>query len=163
MGGDLFHDQKPSQKAYLHASGIFNRQVFKTSESLLEPNYTSHQKFDTNIEVKLPIYSIHGNHDDPIGLEMISTLDQVESNHYVKYFGKVTNIEQIEVQPLLFEKASTKVAVYGIGHMKDERLNLAFEEKRIKFKRPKNKDEWFNILMIHQNKFKGSFVGAPMR
>ena len=28
LGGDLFHDQKPSQKAYLTASNIFNRQVF---------------------------------------------------------------------------------------------------------------------------------------
>lgn len=64
----------------------------------------------------------------------------MERNHNLKYFGKVTNIESIEVEPLLFEKCNTKIAIFGIGHMKDERLNLAFEEKRIKFKRPKNKD-----------------------
>ena len=28
LGGDLFHDQHPSQKAYLRASQIFNRHVF---------------------------------------------------------------------------------------------------------------------------------------
>lgn len=31
LGGDLFHDQRPSQKAQLQASQIFNRHVFATS------------------------------------------------------------------------------------------------------------------------------------
>ena len=84
----------------------------------------------------MPIFSIHGNHDDPTGLDMISSLDQVQINNYVNYFGKVKNIEQIEVTPILFKKGSNKIALYGIGHMKDERLNLAFETKSIKFKRP---------------------------
>ena len=44
----------------------------------------------------------------------------------------------------------TKIALYGIGNMKDERLNIAFENKRIKFKRPlKDTDDWFNILVLH--------------
>ncbi len=100
--------------------------------------------------VKLPIFSIHGNHDDPIGLDMISTLDQVASNHYVNYFGKVTNIENIVVKPILFEKGKTKVAVYGLGHMKDQRLNQALDNKLIKFDRPnQNSKDWFNILVMH--------------
>ena len=112
----------------------------------------------------MPVFSIHGNHDDPVGLDMLSTLDQASTNHYVNYFGKVTNIEKIEVKPVLFEKGNTKVALYGIGHMRDERLNLALEEKRIKFQRPsQEKDAWFNILVIHQNKYKGLFLGAPKR
>jgi double-strand break repair protein MRE11 len=112
----------------------------------------------------LPIFSIHGNHDDPIGLEMISTLDQVESNHYVNYFGKVKNIENIEVQPILFEKGNTRIALYGLGHMKDQRLNQAFENKKIKFCRPnQGKDDWFNILVFHQNRYKGLFLGCQKR
>jgi double-strand break repair protein MRE11 len=59
---------------------------------------------------------------------MLSTLDQASSNNYINYFGKVTNIEKIEVKPILFEKGETKLAIYGIGHMNDERLNLAFEK-----------------------------------
>ena len=89
-----------------------------------------------SLKIRLPIFSIHGNHDDPIGLEMLSTLDMTNENHYINYFGKVTNIEQIEVKPLLFEKGSHKIALFGIGHMRDERLNLAFEQNAIKFKRP---------------------------
>ena len=86
--------------------------------------------------MKLPIFSIHGNHDDPSGLEFFSSLDQVCINHYVNYFGKIKNIEQIEITPILFTKGETKIALYGMGHIKDERLNLAFESKNIKFKRP---------------------------
>ena len=40
---------------------------------------------------------IHGNHDDPSGLEYLSNIDLMNSNNYVNYFGKVTNIEDIEV------------------------------------------------------------------
>jgi double-strand break repair protein MRE11 len=50
-------------------------------------------------------------------------------NNYLNYFGKVKNIEMIEVTPILLTKGTTKVALYGIGHMKDERLNIAFENK----------------------------------
>jgi double-strand break repair protein MRE11 len=78
-------------------------------------------------KVKLPIFSIHGNHDDPVGLDLFSSLDQVSANSYVNYFGKVKNIEEFTVKPVLFRKGGTKVALYGIGHMHDERLNLAFE------------------------------------
>ena len=110
-----------------------------------EANY-----MNENLSVKLPIFIIHGNHDDPSGLEYLSNIDLMNSNNYVNYFGKVTNIEEIEVVPILFVKGKTKIALYGIGNMKDERLNIAFENKKIKFKRPlKDKDDWFNILVLH--------------
>jgi len=67
---------------------------------------------------------------------MLSSLDQACINHYLNYFGKVKNVEKIEVTPVLFERGQTRIALYGIGHIKDERLNLAFEQKAIKFKRP---------------------------
>lgn len=76
----------------------------------------------------------------------------------------MTNIEKIVVHPILLAKGNTKIAIYGIGHMRDERLNHAFETNNIKFKRPKfEKENWFNILVVHQNKFKGMFLGVPKR
>lgn len=47
--------------------------------------------------------------------------------------------------------------------MRDERLNLAFEHGRVKLHEPPNSQEWFKILVIHQNKFKGNFIGASRR
>ena len=112
--------------------------------------YNKANYLNPSLAIKLPIFSIHGNHDDPTGLDMLSSLDQACINNYLNYFGKVKNIEQIEVTPILFTKGETKVAIYGLGHMKDERLNIAFETKNIKFKRPiQEKDSWFNILVIH--------------
>ena len=51
----------------------------------------------------------------------------------MNYFGKVDCLEKIEVEPILFQKGETRIALYGIGYVKDERLNLAFEKKQIKF------------------------------
>lgn len=86
------------------------------------------------------MFSIHGNHDDPIGLKMLSCLDQLKVNSYINHFGKVTDMEKIVVQPILFSKGSgenqVKIALYGIGHINDVRLNMAFESDKIEWRRP---------------------------
>ena len=71
------------------------------------------------MKIKLPIFIIHGNHDDPMGLEYLSAIDQLSVNNYLNYFGKIKSIEIIKVTPILFEKNGTKIALYGIGHIKD--------------------------------------------
>ena len=81
---------------------------------------------------------------------MLSSLDQACINNYLNYFGKVKNVEKIEVTPVLFQRVETRIALYGLGHIKDERLNIAFEAKAIRFKRPlQDTDKWFNILVLH--------------
>ena len=70
---------------------------------------------------------------------------------------------------------STKVALYGMGSMRDERLNRMWQGKKVRFLRPENaggnnggrrrndddddggdEDEngnnWFNIFTLHQNR-----------
>eukprot|EP00347_Sterkiella_histriomuscorum_P012706 403367531 len=165
LGGDLFHEHKPSRKTNYKLQEMMNSYVFgEQNIKFMTYQYKEANYMNPNLSVKLPIFIIHGNHDDPSGLEYLSNIDLLNSNNYVNYFGKVTNIEDIEVVPILFQKGKTKIALYGIGHMKDERLNLAFENKKIKFKRPlKDKDEWFNILVLHQNKFKGAALGCSRR
>ena len=90
--------------------------------------------------IRLPVFAIHGNHDDPVGLQMLSSLDQLNVNSYVNHFGKVMDIERIQVSPVLFSKGlgsqTVKIALFGIGHIKDERLNMAFENNRISWERP---------------------------
>ena len=79
----------------------------------------------------------------------------------MNYFGKVETLEKIEVEPILFQKGQTRIALYGIGYIKDERFNLAFEKKQIKFWRPQG--EWFNILVLHQTKERGAAIGMNKR
>ena len=118
---------------------------------------------DKNHLVRLPIFSIHGNHDAPIGLDLLSSVDMLNTNSYVNYFGKINDIESVRVEPILFHKGMTKVALYGIGHIKDARLNLLFERNSIEFARPVGDDgciddSYFNILVVHQNRYKGMYT-----
>ena len=121
LGGDLFHEHTPSQSAYYKCSKIFNKHVFGDAAVNASPlgntqmSQGPRQKFQTynfpkanylsnKHKIKLPVFSIHGNHDDPVGLEMLSSLDQLNVNSYVNHFGKVVDMENIHVQPILFKK-----------------------------------------------------------
>jgi double-strand break repair protein MRE11 len=56
-------------------------------------------------------------------------------------------------------KGNSKIALYGIGNLKDERLFLALQNKKVNFHRPDDFKNWFNILIVHQNRFKGHHQG----
>ena len=48
------------------------------------------------------------------------------------------------------------MALYGLGSMRDERLYKTFCLKNVHMLRPKeDPDSWFNIFVIHQNRFDG--------
>ena len=60
---------------------------------------------------------------------------------------------EITVNPLLFKKGDAKLALYGMSHVKDERLHRLFRENSVKLLRPEeDTDSWFNILVLHQNR-----------
>lgn len=50
---------------------------------------------DPNFSVGLPIFSIHGNHDDPTregGIEALAALDLLHVANLVNYFGKSNKV-----------------------------------------------------------------------
>ena len=101
----------------------------------------------------LPVFSVHGNHDDPSGLGGYSVLDNLHAAGLINYFGKVSNLKDIEVSPLLLTKGKTKLSLYGMSSVKDERLHRLFRENRVKMYRPEeDTEEWFNLLVLHQNR-----------
>jgi len=54
-------------------------------------------------------------------------------------------------------KGKTKLALYGLGSMKDERLHRLFLQKQVTMIRPKEyTDEWLNVMVIHQNRISHS-------
>lgn len=76
------------------------------------------------------------------------------------------NFEDIHIKPIIFIKGETKIALFGIGHINDTRLNLAKNTDNLHFERPLNNDgeideTYFNILVVHQNRFKGIGIGVP--
>ena len=158
LGGDLFHHHNPSKKTIIRTSNILQKYVYGQKEHnyqvyCYEPNFKNE-----NLFVEIPIFIIHGNHDDPSGFENFSSID-IFSNKEMNYFGKVNNYEQFDLLPILFIKGKTKIALYGIGYIKDERLFLALQNKKVNFHRPEDYKSWFNILIVHQNRFKGHNIG----
>ncbi|KAI8897233.1 Mre11 DNA-binding presumed domain-containing protein [Globomyces pollinis-pini] len=108
---------------------------------------------DPNLNVSMPIFSIHGNHDDPNGDGNLCALDMLSVAGLVNYFGKQTQVDNVEVKPILLRKGDSRLALYGLGNIRDERLNRTFEKKKVTMFRPnEHVDEWFNLLVLHQNR-----------
>jgi double-strand break repair protein MRE11 len=158
LGGDLFHHHNPSKKTIIRASNILQNHVYGQKANKFDV-FCYHPNFkNENLSIELPIFIIHGNHDDPSGFENFSSID-IFSNKEVNYFGKVNNYEEFDLYPILLVKGNTKIALYGIGNIKDERLYLALQNKKVNFHRPDDYKSWFNILIVHQNRYKGHNIG----
>ncbi|KAG0242360.1 Double-strand break repair protein mre11a [Actinomortierella wolfii] len=110
---------------------------------------------DPNLNIAIPVFSIHGNHDDPSGDGNLCALDILAMNGMVNYFGRSHQVDKVEVWPILLRKGLTNLALYGIGNIRDERLHQTFLQRRVDMIRPvqESDDEpWFNLLVLHQNR-----------
>ncbi|WFC98581.1 meiotic recombination [Malassezia yamatoensis] len=180
LGGDLFHENKPSRAtmyktiAMLRQYCLGNKPVeiellsdpFDTNSKITSFPFVNYE--DENFNVSLPVFVIHGNHDDPQGSGStgpLSALDLLATAGLVNYFGKIelpsdssakrkgTQDTLLHVRPVLIRKGETRMALYGIGNIKDERLLYELESNHVCMYRPsENPDEWFNLLAIHQNR-----------
>ncbi|AFN83064.1 DNA repair protein Mre11 [Encephalitozoon romaleae SJ-2008] len=150
QGGDLFHDNRPSRNCLNRAIGLLRSYCVGSERSRLRSNRTLNSH-DQNITISIPVVAIHGNHDDPSGINMVSPLDILQSSGLVNYIGKYSLMERIDVFPLLLEK-EYRVAIYGLGHIKDRRLYRMFCEGKVVFHKPEDYDSWYNILVLHQNR-----------
>jgi double-strand break repair protein MRE11 len=162
QSGDLFHINKPSKKSMYHVMRTLRRTCFGDRpcelEMLSDPSavfddgVNSVNYEDPNLNISVPVFSISGNHDDASGAGLLSPLDLLNVSGLVNHFGRVIQNDQIEVTPLLLQKGMTKLALYGMASVRDERLFKSFQEKKVKFQRPNVlMDEWFNLMCVHQN------------
>ncbi len=128
--------------------------------SLPQLNY-----MDPNLNIDIPIFAIHGNHDDPAGdgafsamdllaqvsacecafvlKRYLSSLSALDTSRFaltqvglVNYFGKHVQVDDLHVAPVLLRKGRTVMALYGLGNVRDERLYRAFVEKRVNMLQP---------------------------
>ena len=113
------------------------------------PNYANE-----NLNIKLPIFSIHGNHDPPTHntdvINQIGMMDLLKVNNYINYFGKFC-ADEFTVKPIIFTKGRTKIALYGIGYRRERRFRHSFDKGKVTFEKPKDGelDEYVCILMVH--------------
>ena len=43
----------------------------------------------------------------------------------------MTDLKQIKVRPILLRKGGVKLAIYGLSHVKDERLHRLLRENKV--------------------------------
>ncbi|GJD08032.1 Double-strand break repair protein MRE11 [Galdieria sulphuraria] len=166
LGGDLFHENKPSRSCLVRTMRILRDyclgekpvafDFLSVATEVLDSPY-SVNFMDPYHSVSLPIFTIHGNHDDPVGGsgEQFSALDILQLANLINYFGKVKDAQSIQLLPLLIQKGVTKLALYGLGNIRDERLYATWhDEGKVTWLRPQVSDlsNWFNMFVFHQNR-----------
>lgn len=147
LGGDLFHDATPSQNSLYQCMNLLRKYTLGSKAINLE--FLSDQSInfvdcfnssvnyeDPNLNVSIPVFSIHGNHDDPSGYGLLSTLDILATSGLVNYFGKRTDLTKLEIHPILLRKGVTQLAIYGLSYIHDSRLVRLFADSKVIMKKP---------------------------
>lgn len=164
LGGDLFHDTKPSQTAILRCMELLRKYCLGTKEIkiqfLSDPEvifrhcaYKTVNYEDPNLNISMPIFSIHGNHDDP-SFGAIGSMDLLSVSGLINYFGKWTDLTKINIPPLIIKKGETHIALYGLSYINDQRLSRLLRDFKIDMLRPTEITDCFNIFVLHQNRAK---------
>ncbi|CAG8706624.1 8074_t:CDS:2, partial [Scutellospora calospora] len=165
LGGDLFHENRPSRKTLYETMKILRTHSLGDKKCQLEiindnddtrsksDNFNKMNFRDPNYKVAMPVFSIHGNHDDPSGDGYLCALDVLSVSGLVNYFGKVNAVENIVVKPILLRKGRTTLALYGLGNVRDQRLHRLFTDNAVKINPPPIHitNESFNLMVLHQN------------
>jgi double-strand break repair protein MRE11 len=79
-------------------------------------------------------------------------LDLLQAAGLLNYYGRVAEADNIQAKPILLQKGETKLALYGLSNVRDERMFRTFRDHKVKWFRPgMQTGEWFNLLAVHQN------------
>ena len=165
LGGDLFHENHPSAQCLIRTTEALRKYCQGDDEVKFElisdqkENFKHTKEFphvnfeDANLNISLPVFSIHGNHDDPTGKNPLCYLEAISASGLINYFGKYMDTKENLIKPLLLRKGNTLIALYGLGSLPEERLHRMFQKQAIKFLRPEeDADKWFNMFVVHQNR-----------
>ncbi|RWA11569.1 hypothetical protein EKO27_g3542 [Xylaria grammica] len=162
LAGDLFHDNKPSRLSMYHVMRSLRKNCLGMKPCELQFLSDANEVFasafghvnyeDPDMNISIPVFSIHGNHDDPSGQGNYCSLDLLQVAGLVNYYGRTPKVDEIDVKPVLLQKGQTKLALYGISNVRDERMFRNFRDHRVKWFRPNQQStDWFNLLAVHQN------------
>ncbi|KAF5208573.1 putative double-strand break repair protein [Clavispora lusitaniae] len=158
QGGDMFHVTRPSKKALFHVIQALRLNCLGDRpcelELLSDPALAlrsgdSLNYEDPNLNVAVPVFAISGNHDDATGSGLLSPLDVVAATGLVNYFGQIPRDDKISLAPILLQKGTTRLALYGLNNLRDERLQRLMRDGKVTFQKPR--ERFFSILCLHQN------------
>ncbi|KAH8601434.1 Metallo-dependent phosphatase-like protein [Bisporella sp. PMI_857] len=160
LAGDLFHENQPSRKAMYQVMKSLREnclgdkpcelEMLSDPSDVLNGDQVNYESLDINVAI--PVFSIHGNHDDPTGEGNYCALDLLQVSGLLNYIGRMPESDNIEIKPVLLQKGQTKLALYGMSNVRDERLYRTFKDGKVKFYTPGvQPKDWYNIMAVHQN------------
>ncbi|OSX58249.1 hypothetical protein POSPLADRAFT_1049483 [Postia placenta MAD-698-R-SB12] len=175
LAGDLFHENRPTRDCLYQVMALLREYTLGDRpiqvELLSDPNdgkppgysFPAINYEDPNFNVAIPVFSIHGNHDDPQGAGpegALCALDMLSVSGLINYMGKIdlplddaeAQKAGIAIKPVLMRKGNTRLGLYGVGNVKDQRMHFELRSNRVRMYMPRDKDDWFNILLLHQNR-----------
>ena len=105
--GDLFHDNKPSRRALHKAMALLRRYALGDAPVAFQVLSDQAANFaagrvnfeDPHAAVALPVFAVHGNHDDPTrdgGVDALAALDVLSVAGLVNYFGRCDRADAVE-------------------------------------------------------------------
>lgn len=171
LSGDLFHENRPSMRCLnevlrlvrnycLNDRSVNFEMLSDPKQTFCNVSFPAVNYMDPNFNVGIPIFSIHGNHDDPSGPGNICAPDLLHTCGFLNLFGKSNSVETLDVSPILLRKGTTKLAIYGIGAIREERMHRLFRNEKVTFLRPEeDSKDWFSLAAVHQNRVRHGPTG----
>ncbi|OAD02895.1 hypothetical protein MUCCIDRAFT_142423, partial [Mucor lusitanicus CBS 277.49] len=160
LGGDLFHHNRPTRSCLYqtmkmlrrHCLGERTSKIWISSDQSINfaDEFCKANYLDDNFNVKMPVFSIHGNHDDPSGVGNLCALNLLQVSGLVNYFGASQSIQDVEIHPIIMRKGTSSLALYGLGNIRDERLHRQWRSGHVNFVR--GAEDCFNLFVFHQNR-----------
>lgn len=60
-------------------------------------------------------------------------MDVLGATGFINYFGKWTDVTQVNITPLYLQKGATTVALYGLSYMSDQRLSRLMRNGKVEY------------------------------
>eukprot|EP00792_Barthelona_sp_PAP020_P001683 TRINITY_DN1269_c0_g1_i1.p1 TRINITY_DN1269_c0_g1~~TRINITY_DN1269_c0_g1_i1.p1 ORF type:complete len:668 (+),score=140.27 TRINITY_DN1269_c0_g1_i1:77-2080(+) len=154
--GDLFHTSSPSNNTQEKANDLLIKYCFGDSKPQFDLETSSNQPINfisNNPIVSIPFFAIHGNHDDPAEIQRKSPLHVLAASKVINYIGRQpANSSIITLRPIILTKGYTRIAIYGLSYIREERLFRLLRERKINIVQPSDPENVYSILLIHQNR-----------
>ena len=174
LGGDLFDEVNPSQKCIFKCLNILKDKIFGDRRLSIGVKGIQSNFTNQNLNISLPIFTIHGNHDYPSNdFGKISVCDLLHASNYMNYFGKNLGFfmeqgnphKNLVLKPLIFSKKGSEgkfLAIYGLGYIKDFKLHKMMMDGQVNFVEPPEPTLTTCIFILHQNRYnkKGRLINC---
>ena len=124
---------------------------------------TTHKELDQSVQHHPTLFF---KYDSFLQEGALCALDMLSVSGLVNYIGKIDLDKHegdpdsgIVIKPVLLRKGNSRLGLYGVGNIKDARMHFELRSNRVKMFMPRDKDDWFNIMILHQNRYTGGYAG----